>query len=82
MATPKNSNFKNQDSIDIVAANVYHYRKLKGLTQDLLGFHAGTNVKQIQRIEKAQSDSKIGLLKSIADVLDVTLADLVTKIEE
>jgi uncharacterized Tic20 family protein len=59
-----------------IAKKITHYRKLRGITQEVLAEATGLNVRTIQRIEAGEVDPRLFTLKSIADALDVNLEEL------
>jgi uncharacterized Tic20 family protein len=59
-----------------IAKKITHYRKLKGITQEVLAEATGLNVRTIQRIEAGEVDPRLYTLKSIADALEVNLEEL------
>jgi uncharacterized Tic20 family protein len=59
-----------------IAKKIIHYRKLKGITQEVLSELTGLNVRTIQRIESGEVDPRLYTLKSIADALSVSLEEL------
>ena len=59
-----------------IAKKIVHYRKLKGITQEMLSEITGLNVRTIQRIESGEVDPRLFTLKSIADALGVNLEEL------
>ena len=59
-----------------IAKKIIHYRKLKGITQEMLSEITGLNVRTIQRIESGEVDPRLFTLKSIADALGVNLEEL------
>jgi uncharacterized Tic20 family protein len=59
-----------------IAKKIAHYRKLKGITQEVLAEATGLNVRTIQRIEAGEVDPRLYTLKSIADALEVNLEEL------
>lgn len=59
-----------------IAKKITHYRKLKGITQEVLAEATGLNVRTIQRIEAGEVDPRLFTLKSIADALEVNLEEL------
>ena len=59
-----------------IAKKIIHYRKLKGVTQEMLSEVTGLNVRTIQRIESGEVDPRLYTLKSIADALGVNLEEL------
>ena len=59
-----------------IAKKIIHYRKLKGITQEMLSEITGLNVRTIQRIESGEVDPRLFTLRSIADALGVNLEEL------
>jgi uncharacterized Tic20 family protein len=59
-----------------IAKKIIHFRKLKGITQEILAETTGLNVRTIQRIEAGEVDPRLYTLKSIADALGVNLEEL------
>ena len=59
-----------------IAKKIIHYRKLKGITQEMLSEITGLNVRTIQRIESGEVDPRLFTLKSIAEALGVNLEEL------
>ena len=59
-----------------IAKKIIHFRKLKGITQEILAETTGLNVHTIQRIEAGEVDPRLYTLKSIADALGVNLEEL------
>src|SRR5687768_6168018 len=59
-----------------IAKKIIHYRKLKGVTQEMLSEVTGLNVRTIQRIEAGEVDPRLYTLKSIAEALGVNLEEL------
>jgi uncharacterized Tic20 family protein len=59
-----------------IAKKIIHFRKLKGITQEMLSETTGLNVRTIQRIESGEVDPRSYTLKSIAEALGVNLEEL------
>jgi uncharacterized Tic20 family protein len=59
-----------------IAKKIAHFRKLKGITQEMLSEVTGLNVRTIQRIESGEVDPRLYTLKAIADALEVNLEEL------
>lgn len=59
-----------------IGLNILHYRKERGLTQEMLGEMAGYSRNQIQRVETAYSTPSVAILLDIAEALDVPLIRL------
>ncbi len=54
------------------------FRKSKGITQKDLGLKVGVTFQQIQKYEKGTNSAPIERLKQMAEILDVTIYDLLT----
>ena len=59
-----------------IAKKIIHFRKQKGITQEMLSEVTGLNVRTIQRIESGEVDPRLYTLRSIADALGVNLEEL------
>ncbi len=59
-----------------IAKKIIHFRKLRGVTQEILAEATGLNVRTIQRIESGEVDPRLYTLKSIAEALNVNLEEL------
>jgi uncharacterized Tic20 family protein len=59
-----------------IAKKIIHFRKVKGITQEMLSEVTGLNVRTIQRIESGEVDPRLYTLKSIAEALGVNLEEL------
>lgn len=79
MATTSLNSFKNQKTINIVAENVRYFRDKLNLTQLQLSVACDIDIRQIQRIEYSETDTKVTRLEKLAEGLNVTIAQLVTK---
>ncbi|MBO9554453.1 MAG: helix-turn-helix domain-containing protein [Cellulomonas sp.] len=55
---------------------VRHLRTARGLTLDALGRTVGVNPSVLSLVENGRREPRLALLRSIADALDVTVADL------
>lgn len=62
-----------------IGNKIIYFRKLKGITQELLSEKTGLNVRTIQRIESGEVDPRLYTLKSIAEALEVNLEELLPK---
>jgi transcriptional regulator with XRE-family HTH domain len=54
------------------------FRKANGMTQKDLGLKVGVTFQQIQKYEKGVNSAPIERLKQMAQILDVTIYDLLT----
>src|SRR5690349_1009286 len=59
-----------------IAKKIIHFRKLRGITQEMLSEVTGLNVRTIQRIESGDVDPRLYTLKSIADAPNVNREEL------
>lgn len=59
-----------------IAKKIIHFRKQRGITQEMLSEVTGLNVRTIQRIESGEVDPRLYTLRSIADALGVNLEEL------
>ena len=56
---------------ELVAQNIKKYRKIRGLTQEMLAEQAGTSTTHIGMIETSRKFPSITMLEKIAKALDV-----------
>lgn len=63
----------------IVAANVRKLRKERGLTQEMLAFEAGTTMRYVGMIERAETSATVSILGKLAGALGVTPDRLLTR---
>ena len=61
-----------------VGRRIRHIRRERGVTLDSLGQFVGCTASHLSNIENGRREPKLSLLQSIADVLDVRLADLLS----
>jgi uncharacterized Tic20 family protein len=59
-----------------IGKKIVQFRKVKGLTQEMLSELTGLNVRTIQRIESGEVDPRLHTLKTIAEALGVNLEEL------
>jgi transcriptional regulator with XRE-family HTH domain len=57
----------------ILGAIFGHWRSVRGLTQEQLAYEAGVTTGTYSRIESGVSDPRWSTVRSIADVLDITV---------
>lgn len=62
--------------LQLIGANIVHYRKQLGLTQEKMAEKAAISRVHLARIEAGMGAASLPLLFSISDVLDVPLKDL------
>ncbi len=63
--------------IDPAGTAIHHLRLERGITQEALGFKSGVKIATLSRIERGETEPKIGALRKIAAALDMSLAELV-----
>lgn len=61
----------------VIGSRIRHYRLERGITQEVLAFQVNSSAAYISRIERGQKKPSLEKLFEIADVLHVTLNDLV-----
>jgi uncharacterized Tic20 family protein len=59
-----------------IGKKIIQFRKVKGLTQEMLSELTGLNVRTIQRIESGEVDPRLHTLTTIAEALGVNLEEL------
>ena len=64
-------NYKN------IGKRIRHYRKRRGYTQEQLGLSINTSGAYISNIERGVKKPSLDNLASIADILDVTVNDII-----
>ena len=62
--------------METIGQKIFEIRKRKGLTQEQLSEAAGINQRTLQRIEKNQTQPLGNTLKSICEVLEINMEDL------
>lgn len=62
--------------LKIIGSNIRRMRFLIGISQSQLAFETNTTLRQIQRIEKGETNAGILFYVKIAEVLQVDLSDL------
>jgi transcriptional regulator with XRE-family HTH domain len=68
---------------DPAGAMVHRLRLERGVTQEALAFEANVTIATLSRIERgAVGDPKVGTLRKIAAALNVSLAELVSTVEQ
>ena len=60
-----------------IGRRIRHYRKRRGYTQEQLGFSINTSGAYISNIERGVKKPSLDNLVSIAEILDVTLNDII-----
>ena len=71
------------DTVDLRFANALKkLRKAKGLTQETLAQRAGVDYKYLQKLEgRNPSSPTLATMKKLANGLEVTLVELVSRLE-
>ncbi|WP_294445684.1 helix-turn-helix transcriptional regulator [uncultured Mailhella sp.] len=71
------------DTVDLRFANALKkLRKAKGLTQEALAQRAGVDYKYLQKLEgRNPSSPTLATMKKLANGLEVTLVELVSRLE-
>lgn len=64
-----------------LAATIRRLREERGLSREVLAFHAGLTTGSLGRIELAQSTPGWDTVRSLAGALGLTLVQLATEIE-
>ncbi len=67
---------------DPAGALIHRLRLERGITQEGLAFKADVTISTLSRIERSLADPKVGTLRKIAAALDVSMAELVTAVEQ
>lgn len=62
--------------LQVLGHRIRHFRSAAGLTLEQLGSAVGVSASRLSLAENGRSEPRVSLLAAIADVLDVTLADL------
>lgn len=65
----------------IVGANVRRLRQERGLTQEQLAFEAGTAMRYIGMVERAETSATVGMLGKLAKALEVKPSSLLDRCE-
>lgn len=60
-----------------IGRRIRHYRKRRGYTQEQLGFSINTSGAYISNIERGVKKPSLDNLASIAEILDVTVNDII-----
>lgn len=68
--------YRDQEYLVRVGIRLASIREKKNISQELLADLTGFDTRQIGRIERAESNSSISIIKKIADVLNVRISDL------
>lgn len=68
--------YRDQEFLVKLGKRVYNIRKGLDLTQEQLSELSGIDVRQIGRLERAERNSSVSLVKKIAEVLNLTIGEL------
>ena len=71
-----NTQYKDQEYLIQLGLHIESLRKNSGKSYDEFAKLCGLNRRQLRRIEKAETNSSISLLKKIADSLNLKMSDL------
>ena len=69
--------FRDQKYLEKVGKRIVSLREGLGISQEKLSELSGLDTRQIGRIERAENNSSISLVKKIADSLKVKVSELV-----
>ena len=59
------------DVVELLGANVRHYRKLKGMTQEQLGLETGMERSYVSDLERGTRNPSVRALGRLAEALDI-----------
>lgn len=68
--------YKDQEYLILLGKRIGTLRALSGKSQENFARICGLDSRQLRRIEKAETNSSISILKKIADGLNLTMSDL------
>lgn len=68
--------FKNQSYLERVGKKLVEIREREKITQEKLQELTGFDTRQIGRIERAESNTSISMIKEIADALKIKLSEI------
>ena len=69
--------FKNQSYLERVGKKLVEIRERENITQEKLQELTGFDTRQIGRIERAESNTSISMIKEIADALKIKVSEIV-----
>jgi transcriptional regulator with XRE-family HTH domain len=69
--------YKNQHYLVRLGKKLVEIREQKKITQEKLQELTGFDTRQIGRIERAETNASISIIKAIADALNVQMSELV-----
>jgi transcriptional regulator with XRE-family HTH domain len=64
-----------------LATNVKQFRKRTGITQEELAFKAGIDRTYASQIERAIANPSLGIICQIADAINCSPAELISKVQ-
>lgn len=70
--------YKNQEYLNKVGQRLVEIRSEKKITQEKLQEITGFDTRQIGRIERAETNASISIIKAIADALNVSVCDILS----
>jgi len=68
--------YKNQEYLDRVGKRLVKIREQKKITQEKLQELTNFDTRQIGRIERAETNASISIIKAIADALEIEISEL------
>lgn len=72
---------RNTSTDPALGAVLRQLREERGLSQEVVAFHAGVTTGTLARLELGQSDPSWSTIRAVAKALDVSLRDLATTVE-
>jgi len=69
--------YRDQEFLVAIGKRLVQIRESKNITQEKLQAISGVDIRQIGRIERAESNTSISILKQLADILEIKLSELV-----
>lgn len=69
--------YRDQKYLEMVGKRLVFFRESMNISQEKLSELTGLDPRQIGRIERAENNSSISLIKKIADSLNLKMSDLV-----
>lgn len=71
MANTRNSQLRDQNAMDILAASVRKYRALSNLSQEALANLSGIELSTVSRIERGMLNSSVSIIFALANAMGV-----------
>lgn len=68
--------YRDEDYLRKVGERLTEIRSQKNLSQEALAELTGLDTRQIGRIERAETNSTISMIKKIADSLEIDISDI------